>query len=259
MATNKKSVAKIVESKYSKLIKAAQKAGKDTTKLEEQQEAEKLAIKKKYADKEFQMTVLSVIAKTAESIMDITAHWAHNPIVESILIAGAVAEGAVQLAVAKNTRDEAAGLYEGGYSDGYTGTGNSRDVAGVIPVHKNEFVANHKAVGNPAVRQFLDVFDASQKDGTISMMNTTDILDKVRITGGKYDGGYTGGGNTGGSNTQSVNTGSDEIDVTNKDLLECLIQIMGYTKATAEKDTVTIRDIKKKIQHIDTLEKNASR
>jgi len=248
-----------VENKYSKLIKAAQKAGKDTTKLEEQEDAEKLAIKKKYANKEFQMTVLSVMAKTAEAIMKIAAEWAWNPVMEGILIGATVAEGAVQLAVAKNTRDEASGLYEGGYSDGYTDNGNPRDVAGVIPVHKNEFVANHKAVGNPAVRQFLDVFDAGQKDGTISLMNTTDILDKVRITGGKYDGGYAGNGNSLSNAAQGGYTGQASEGVSNEELLMYLRLISEYTKATAEKETVTIRDIKKKIQHIDTLEKNASR
>lgn len=100
-----------------------------------------------------------------------------------------------QIAVAKQQADEAKGLYTGGYSDdyvqGYTAKGDSYDVAGVIPVHKNEFVTNHEGVANPHVKQFLDVFDIAQKNGTIGMLNTTQILQQVRIRSGRYSGGYT--------------------------------------------------------------------
>ena len=171
-----------IENRYDKQIEAAEKAGKDTTELEEQKERAIWEVKKKYADKQFAMTVLDIIANTASAIM---VAWKAGPILGPILGAAAAAQGAMQLAVAQLQREQAAGLYTGGYSDdyvqGYTAKGDSHDVAGVIPVHKNEFVTNHEGVANPHVKQFLDVFDIAQKNGTIGMLNTTQILQQGRI------------------------------------------------------------------------------
>lgn len=188
-----------VESRYDKEIEAAKAAGKDTSKLEEQKEAEINAIKKKYADKQFAAAVLQVTATTAITAMEAYKAMAGIPVVGPALGAAAAAAalvaGAAQIAVAKQQRDEAKGLKSGGYSDdyvqGYTSGGNPDDVAGVIPVHKNEFVANHHAVANPHVKRFLDVFDLAQKDGSIRWLNTTQILEKTRTRAGYYEGGYT--------------------------------------------------------------------
>ena len=148
-----------VEAKYDKEIAAAKKAGKDTTQLEEEKEAALLEVKKKYADKQFAMNVLQILSDTAAAIMK--SYATLGPVLGTVYAAIIAAQGAAQIIVAKQQRDEAKGLYEGGYAQdyiqGYTAKGNSRDVAGVIPVHKNEFVANHEAVANPAVKQFLDV------------------------------------------------------------------------------------------------------
>lgn len=187
-----------VTRKYDKEIKAAKKAGKDTTKLEEEKEEAINQVKKKYADKQFAASVLQVTASTAVAAMEAYKAMAGIPIVGpalgAIAAAAAIASGAAQIAVAKQQRDEAKGLKSGGYVDeyveGYTKNGNPDDVAGVIPVHKNEFVANHEGVANPHVRQFLDVFDIAQKNGTIRMLNTTQILEQVRTRSGKYGGGY---------------------------------------------------------------------
>ncbi len=187
-----------VQRKYDKEIAAAKKAGKDTTKLEEEKEAAMNAVKKKYADKQFAANVLQVTASTAVAAMNAYSAMASIPIVGpalgAIAAAAAVAAGAAQIAVAKQQRDEAKGLKAGGYSadyvEGYTAKGDPNDTAGVIPVHKNEFVANHEAVANPAVKQFLDVFDLAQKRGTIRMLNTTQILEQVRTRGGRLSGGY---------------------------------------------------------------------
>jgi TP901 family phage tail tape measure protein len=246
-----------VENKYKKLIAAAKKAGKDTTKLEEKEEEEKAAIKKKYADKEFRMTAISIVAKTAEAVMTVTKEWAWNPLVEGLLISSAVLQGAMQLAVAKNARDEAAGLYEGGYEEGYTKKTNPRNVTGVIPVHGGEWVANHTAVANPHVRQFLDVFDQAQHDGSIEMMDTTAILEKVRYSGGRYSGGYTAA-NSGNEDT-AQGSGMYVSIADMGAMLEYMKAIEAHTKDAAEKDALTIRDVMKKIKHINTLEQNASR
>lgn len=181
-----------IENRYDRQIEAAEKAGKDTTQLEEEKEEAVSAVKKKYADKQFTANVLQIISDTAVAVM---RSWAElGPILGPIYAALAAAQGAAQVAVAKQQRDEAKGLKSGGYSreyiEGYTSNGNPDDVAGVIPVHKNEFVANHLAVANPSVRQFLDVFDTAQKNGTIRMLNTTQILEQVRSRSGLFTGGY---------------------------------------------------------------------
>ena len=181
-----------IESRYDRQIEAAEKAGKDTTQLEEEKEEAVSAVKKKYADKQFAANVLQIISDTAVAVM---RSWSElGPILGPIYAALAAAQGAAQVAEAKQQRDEAKGLKSGGYSreyiEGYTSKGNSDDVAGVIPVHKNEFVANHLAVANPSVRQFLDVFDTAQKNGTIRMLNTTQILEQVRSRSGLFAGGY---------------------------------------------------------------------
>lgn len=255
-----------VESRYDKQIAAAKAAGKDTTKLEEQKEAEINAIKKKYADKQFAAAVLQVTATTAITAMEAYKAMAGIPVVGPALgaaaAAAAIMAGAAQIAVAKQQRDEAKGLKSGGYSDeyvqGYTHTGNPDDVAGVIPVHKNEFVANHVAVANPHVKRFLDVFDLAQKDGSIRWINTTQILERTRTQAGRYSGGYSG--TRASSNT--VNVGGTDTQVLQ--MLNRIILLLQAGNANTDKmanqgiplDVRTIRDGLKKL---DRLEANVSR
>lgn len=255
-----------VESRYDKQIAAAKAAGKDTTKLEEQKEAEINAIKKKYADKQFAAAVLQVTATTAITAMEAYKAMAGIPVVGPALgaaaAAAAIMAGAAQIAVAKQQRDEAKGLKSGGYSDeyvqGYTHTGNPDDVAGVIPVHKNEFVANHVAVANPHVKRFLDVFDLAQKDGSIRWINTTQILERTRTQAGRYSGGYSD--TSASSNT--VNVGGTDTQVLQ--MLNRIILLLQAGNANTDKmanqgiplDVRTIRDGLKKL---DRLEANVSR
>lgn len=249
-----------IENRYDKQIEAAEKAGKDTTELEEQKERAIWEVKKKYADKQFAMTVLDIIANTASAIM---VAWKAGPILGPILGAAAAAQGAMQLAVAQLQREQAAGLYTGGYSDdyvqGYTAKGDSHDVAGVIPVHKNEFVTNHEGVANPHVKQFLDVFDIAQKNGTIGMLNTTQILQQVRIRGGRYSGGYTDDT----TNPIPVDNGgfsSSEILAWIKIIAKELQKSNIHLSAIAAKDlTVNVRSVRDGIKRLEMLEKNASR
>ena len=249
-----------VERSYDKKIKAAKDAGKDTTKLEEEKEAAVLDVKKKYADKQFLATTFQIVADTAAAVMKA---WAElGPIAGPIFGALAVAQGAIQLAVANEQRQAAKGLKSGGYSDeyvqGYTHTGNPDDVAGVIPVHKNEFVANHVAVANPHVKRFLDVFDLAQKDGSIRWINTTQILERTRTQAGRYSGGYSG--TSASSNT--VNVGGTDTQVLQ--MLNRIILLLQAGNANTEKmanqgiplDVRTIRDGLKKL---DRLEANVSR
>lgn len=252
-----------VEAKYDKQIAAAKKAGKDTTKLEEEKEAAVNAVKKKYADKQFAATVLQVTATTAVTAMEAYKAMAGIPIVGpalgAIASAAAIAAGAAQIAIAKQSRDEAKGLYRGGYSDeyqeGYTASGNPRDVAGVIPVHKNEFVANHYAVGNPHVKQFLDVFDIAQKNGSIRMLNTTQILERIRTMGGHYNGGFSGQ-NSGGTSFISA-SGAPEQRLQVVQLLAESNRLLGIL---CEKELrVDPRQVRDSIKKMEALEKNVTR
>lgn len=251
-----------VTRKYDKQIKAAKKAGKDTTKLEEEKEAAINAVKKKYADKQFAAAVLQVTATTAVTAMEAYKAMADIPVVGpalgAVAAAAAVAAGAAQIAVAKAQRDEAKGLKTGGYSaeyiEGFTATGNPDDTAGVIPVHKNEFVANHEAVANPAVRQFLDVFDMAQKNGSIRMINTTQILEHVRTRSGKYAGGYTDGDSQPAS-AMSVGTPENRLQT-----VQLLQDIKYLLQVISEKEVVVDpRKVRDSIRRIEQLERNVSR
>ena len=241
-----------VDAKYKKLIAAAKKQGKDTTKLEEQQEAEKQAIKKKYADKQFQLQILQIIAATAMSIANVWREWAWMPAVAAALTAAATAQGAIQLATAKMAADQAAGLYQGGFSDeyqeGYTAKGNPREQAGVIPVHKNEFVANHKAVANPEIRPLLNVIDRHQKMGDIQMLNATRMLEEA-YGRGRYHGGYTSDPEI----NQKRETGTD-IQPSTTEIVELLRSIDENTA-----DALTVKELRREIKHQERLEANASR
>lgn len=258
-----------VTRKYDKEIKAAKKAGKDTTKLEEEKEEAINQVKKKYADKQFAASVLQVTASTAVAAMEAYKAMAGIPIVGpalgAIAAAAAIASGAAQIAVAKQQRDEAKGLKSGGYVDeyveGYTKNGNPDDVAGVIPVHKNEFVANHEGVANPHVRQFLDVFDIAQKNGTIRMLNTTQILEQVRTRSGKYGGGYVD------TSDYSMALSSDKGNVLSgltpeqrSQIVRLLARNNELLEILAKKELVVdSRKVRDGIKRLEVLEGNVSR
>lgn len=256
-----------IESRYDKQIEAAKAAGKDTTKLEEQKEAAVNEVKRKYADKQFAASVLQVTATTAVTAMEAYKAMAGIPVIGPALgaaaAAAALAAGAAQIAVAKQQRDEAKGLKSGGYSDeyvdGYTRKGNPDDVAGVIPVHKNEFVANHEAVANPAVKQFLDVFDVAQKKGTIRMLNTTQILEQVRTRSGRYTGGYTYDNPTRPSATISAELGQ----MTPEQRLQVIALLQENNRLLAvlcnKELVVDPRKVRDGIKRVETLERNVSR
>lgn len=250
-----------VERRYDKQIESAKAAGKDTTKLEEEKEAAISGIKKRYADKQFAANILQIISDTAVSVM---RAWAElGPILGPIYAGLAAAQGAAQVVVAKQQRDEAKGLKSGGYSDeyvdGYTRKGNPDDVAGVIPVHKNEFVANHEAVANPSVKQFLDVFDVAQKNGTIRMLNTTQILEQVRTRSGRYFGGYTYDNPTRSSTTFSAELGQ----MTPEQRLQVIALLQENNRLLAvlcnKELVVDPRKVRDGIKRVETLERNVSR
>ena len=180
----------------------------------------------------------------------------------AIAAAAAIAAGAAQIAVAKQQRDEAKGLKSGGYSadyvEGYTQRGNPDETAGVIPVHKNEFVANHEAVANPDVKQFLDVFDVAQKRGTIRMLNTTQILEQIRTRGGRYSGGYMVE-NAGASRSSASPLPGFTAEQRSQVVLLLEENNRLLTVLTQKELVVDPRKVRDSINHINQLEKNVSR
>lgn len=255
--------------KYDKQIKEAKKAGKDTTKLEEEKEEAINQVKKKYADKQFAASVLQVTASTAVAAMEAYKAMSGIPFVGPALgaaaAAAAIASGAAQIAVAKQQRDEAKGLKFGGYSDdyveGYTKNGNPDDVAGVIPVHKNEFVTNHEGVANPHVRQFLDVFDVAQKNGTIRMLNTTQILEQVRTRSGKYAGGYSDTDTAEAGLSSAISGVSSSLSPeTRLQIVRLLMRNNELLEILAQKELVVdSRKVRDGIKRVEALESNVRR
>ena len=248
-----------IEADYDKKIETARKAGKDTTKLEEEKEEAINAVKKKYADKQFAMNILQITSDTAAAIM---RAWKQMGVLAPIYTAIVAAQGAIQIAVAKQQRDQAKGLKSGGYSrdyiEGYTAKGDSNDTAGVIPVHKNEFVANHEAVANPAVKQFLDVFDLAQKRGTIRMLNTTQILEQVRTRSGRYSGGYTDE-NTGASRSSASPLPGFTAEQRSQ-VVVLLEENNRLLTVLAQKELVVDpRKVRDGIKRVNQLERNVSR
>lgn len=241
-----------VDAKYKKLIAAAKKQGKDTTKLEEQQEAEKAAIKKKYAQKEFRMNVLKILADTATGI---AALWKNPGYPWAIpLTAMVAAQGAMQLATAKAQQEQAAGLYDGGFSEdaeGFTADGNPKDVAGMIPVHKREFVINHKALQNPAVMEVAKTIDSYQKAGRPDMINSTALLRAAAMGGGLADGGFSQGTGSSTSSAASLGLTAEQSRV----LEDC----REYLRIISEDRGVTIREVRRKIREEELMEARASR
>lgn len=258
-----------VTRKYDKQIKAAKKAGKDTTKLEEEKEEAINQVKKKYADKQFAAAVLQIVATTAMAAIQaynaVVGIVPVGPVLAPIAAAAAVTAGMAQLASAKQARDEAKGLKTGGYSDeyvqGYTKNGNPDDVAGVIPVHKNEFVANHESVANPHVRQFLDVFDVAQKNGTIRMINTTQILEQVKTRSGKYAGGFVDTGDSSASSFAASDISSSRLTPEQwKQLVELMKENNRLLQVVCNKELIVdARKVRDSIKRVEQLERNVSR
>jgi hypothetical protein len=209
-------------------------------------EAEKAAIQKKYAQKQFKLQVLQIIAATAQSIANVWKTWSAQPAIAAALSALAAAQGAIQLATAKAQADQAAGLYEGGYSEGYTAKGDPHKQAGVIPVHQNEFVANHHTVANPEIRPLLDVIDRHQKIGDIRMLNSTRMLEEA-YGGGRARGGYTNSDDPLGDPGIAFRREDDEV-------MQLLRAIESNTA-----DSLTVRELRKKIKQEERLEQNAGR
>ena len=164
-----------VSARYDKEIEAAGQGTKRAKRLEEQKQKELAKIKTKYAKKQMQMEIAQAISTTAQNA--IAAFGSQlvkgQPWTLALAIAAAglaTAQGALQIAIIRKQHEaQAAGYYEGGYTRGT----RYRRQAGIV--HEGEFVANHLAVQNPAVRPVLDLIDSAQRSGTISTLTPLDV------------------------------------------------------------------------------------
>lgn len=164
-----------VKKKYEKQIEAAGNNQKKVKKLQEKQAKEEAAIKNKYNKKAARIQIAQALASTAMnaiqaygSVLQPAQPWTYPLAI--IAAAAATAAGMLQVAaIRKQAQAQEAGYYEGGY----TGGKRYRKEAGVV--HEGEFVANHSAVNNPAVRPMLDFIDKAQKNNTVGSLTKEDV------------------------------------------------------------------------------------
>lgn len=163
-----------IEKKYAREIELAGNNSTLVAQLEEKKEQEVAAVKAKYADKQFGLNVISIMASTAVAAMNAYAAMASIPIIGPALgiaaAAAAVAAGGAQIAQAQQAREEAKSQY---YTGGFTGKGGKYEYAG--DVHKGEFVAAMEAVDNPNIRPVLNLIDYAQRNNTVSNLSSDDI------------------------------------------------------------------------------------
>lgn len=163
-----------VTKRYDAEIKAAGSNTKRGKKLEEQKQKELAQIKTKYNKKQMKIELAQAVATTAMNALKAYGAMADIPVVGpalgAIAAAAAIAAGAIQIASIKKQH---AAEQEGYYSGGYTGGHNYRQSAGIV--HQGEFVANHQAVRNPAIRPVLDLIDTAQRTNRIATLTPADV------------------------------------------------------------------------------------
>lgn len=164
----------IVKAKYEKQIEAAGNNQAKVKKLQEKQQKEEAAIKTKYAKKAAAIQMAQAVAQTAISAINAYSSAAAIPVtgvwLAPIAAAMAIAAGMLQIATIKKQQK----IQEQGYYDGgFTGGRRYREEAGVV--HEGEFVANHKAVNNPAIVPLLNFIDRAQRNNTIGSLTMGDV------------------------------------------------------------------------------------
>ncbi|OCW94226.1 phage tail tape measure protein [Macellibacteroides sp. HH-ZS] len=173
---------KAIEEKYKYKLILAEADNEATAELEEQKEAELLSIRKKYADKAFAFQVLSITAETA-----VAAMRAYSAALElglpgiplaPIMAGVAIAAGAAQIAVANQQREQAAQMWDGGY----TGEGGKYEPKKLIQTHGGEFVANKNTVR--LLRPMFDVIDYAQKTGNVAALTGPEMT--AAVSGNVY-------------------------------------------------------------------------
>lgn len=165
-------IAKI-EKRYDAEIKAAKNNTTKVSQLEEEKEAEVAAVKREYNERAMKIEIAQAIASTALAAINAYAsasqvNWILGPIAAAL----AVAAGAVQIAAIKKQHEaQALGYYSGGFT---ATSADDRKEVGVV--HANEFVANHQAVANPALRSIFGAIDQAQRNNTVGRLTPADLV-----------------------------------------------------------------------------------
>ena len=172
------------EKSWDAQIAAAEKAGRSTTVLEEQKQKDIAKIKNRYNERAQKIEIAQAIAQGAMAAINAYASaakvsWILGPIAAAMAVA---ATGVQIAAIQKQHQAQAAGYYEGGFTQR---SDDDHEVVGVV--HGNEFVANHKTVANPRVRPYLDAIDYAQRNNTESSLSFDDVMPHRQY----YVGGYT--------------------------------------------------------------------
>lgn len=170
------------EREYEAKIKAAEGDNERTKQLEAEKQAAVAKIKNEYNRRATGVQIAQAVAGGAMAAINAYSSAAAIPIVGHVLApiaaALAVATTAAQIAtIRKQAEAQQTGYYEGGFTPGR----RYRQTAGVV--HEGEFVANHKAVNNPAVLPVLRLIDHAQRNNTIASLTAADVSRAIAAPG----------------------------------------------------------------------------
>lgn len=161
-----------IEKRYDREIAAAGKNSKKKERLEKQKEDAIAKVKKKHNDKAMKIELAQAVAQTALAAIAAYASGSKvNVWLGPVAAAMATAAGMLQIAAIKKQHEaQAAGYYDGGFT---RRDPDDRREVGVV--HANEFVANHKAVSNPALSPILRLIDHAQRNNTVGSLTADDV------------------------------------------------------------------------------------
>lgn len=177
-----------VEKRYDAEIEAAEKAGRDTDRIERQKQNALNDIERQRIESDYKADVAqSFIDAAAASLRAwINPGWPWALALQAVILA----QQGFTIATLKEQKDAKLAALTGYYEGGYTRGTRYREVAGVV--HEGEFVANHETVRNQAVRPVLDMLDYAQKNNASPLITAEDIALAAGYRSGKYyEGGYT--------------------------------------------------------------------
>lgn len=170
------------EREYEAKIKAAEGDNERTKQLEAEKQAAVAKIKNEYNRRATGVQIAQAVAGGAMAAINAYSSAAAIPVVGHVLApiaaALAVVTTAAQIAtIRKQAEAQQTGYYEGGFTPGR----RYRQTAGVV--HEGEFVANHKAVNNPAVLPVLRLIDHAQRNNTIASLTAADVSRAIAVPG----------------------------------------------------------------------------
>ncbi len=167
-------------------------------------EEKKKNIQKKYADKQFAVTVAQIIAQTALAAMQAFAQL--GPIAGAIAAGVIAATGIAQIAIAKEQRDQVKGLAKGGrmpverkqdrklyqayYDDPYM-RGYIDKPRVLVAEDEPEYVVPGAGLRNPVIGSFIGAVEEARVNGTLYSFDYDNVLKSIQPTQGFAEGGYT--------------------------------------------------------------------